>query len=82
MKVTLITKGKNNENANISVYYNNYEPNAIDNPNLYFPMTRVYDNNPDPCERSYKTLGLYFDGHLNFSQQTSLFAISYPEHFF
>jgi hypothetical protein len=76
------TKGKNNENAKVSVYYNNYEPNAIDNLNLYYPVTRVYDNNPDPFERSYKTLDLYLDEHLNFTQQTSFLAISYPENFF
>jgi hypothetical protein len=54
------TKGKNNKNATIFVYYNDYEPNAIDNPDLYYPVTRVYENNPDPFERSYKTLGQYF----------------------
>ncbi len=59
------TKGKRIDNEEVAIVFNDNEPNAIENPNLCYPLTRVYDNNPILSDRSYKLLGVYLDEYLN-----------------
>jgi hypothetical protein len=37
------TRGKVIDNDNVSIIFNDNEPNADENPDLIFPLTRVYD---------------------------------------
>jgi hypothetical protein len=55
----------------VAIVFNDNEPNAIENPNLCYPLTRVYDNNPILSERSYKLLGIYLDEYLNLNHHVS-----------
>jgi hypothetical protein len=54
------TKGKRIDDDAVNIIFNDNEPNMIDNPDLCFPLTRVYDNNPIANDRSYKLLGTVF----------------------
>jgi hypothetical protein len=39
-----------------------------ENPNLIFPLERVYSDNPNPEHKFYKLLGCYFDEYLSFDK--------------
>jgi hypothetical protein len=65
------TKGKRIDNDEVAIVFNDNEPNAIENPNICYPLTRVYDNNPILSDRSYKLLGVYLDEYLNLTHHVS-----------
>ena len=46
-----------------------YDENEIGMPKIeskIAPLVRIHNENPDPCNRTYKLLGLYLDEHLSF----------------
>ncbi len=65
------TRGKPIDDNNISIEFNDNEPNSADNPNLIFPLARVFDNNPNSNHRTYKLLGNQLDEYLNLNQHVS-----------
>jgi hypothetical protein len=65
------TRGKLIDNNNVSIVFNDNAPNTAENPDLIFPLARVYDNNPNSNNRTYKLLGIQLDEHLNLNQHVS-----------
>jgi hypothetical protein len=65
------TRGKPVDDNNVSIEFNDNEPNSAENPNLIFPLARVFDNNPNPNNRTYKLLGIQLDEYLNLNQHVS-----------
>ena len=46
-----------------------YDENEIGMPKIeskIAPLVRIHNENPDPCNHTYKLLGLYIDEHLSF----------------
>ena len=48
------------------VVYNSNEIGMPDDPNNIFKLGRIYNDNPDNSERSYKFLGIYLDEYLSY----------------
>ncbi len=65
------TKGKRIDDGAVNIIFNDNEPNMIENPDLCYPWTRVFDNSPVANDRSYKLLGVYLDEHLNLNHHVS-----------
>jgi hypothetical protein len=65
------TRGKPVDDNNVSIEFIDNEPNSADNPNLIFPLARVFDNNPNANNRTYKLLGIQLDEYLNLNQHVS-----------
>ncbi len=65
------TKGKQIDDDAVNIIFNDNEPNMIENPDLCYPLTRVYDNSPIANYRSYNLLGVYLDEHLNLNHHVS-----------
>ncbi len=65
------TKGKRIDDDAVDIIYNDNEPNTIENPELCYPLTRIYDNNPASTDRSYKLLGVYLDEYLSLNHHVS-----------
>jgi hypothetical protein len=65
------TRGKVIDNDNVAILFDDNEPNVDDDPNLIFPLTRVYDNNPNLNNRTYKLLGSQLDEYLNLNHHVS-----------
>jgi Reverse transcriptase (RNA-dependent DNA polymerase) len=61
------SKGKRIENQQ-QILFNNNEIGMPENPNLIFPLERVYCDNPNPEHKFYKLLGCYFDEYLSFDK--------------
>ncbi len=62
------TRGKLIDSDNVSIVFNDNEPNTVENPDLIFPLAGVYDNNPNSNNRTYKLLGIQLDEHRNLNQ--------------
>jgi hypothetical protein len=65
------TRGKTIDNDNVNILFNDNEPNVDDDPNLIFPLARVYDNNPILNNRTYKLLGVHLDEYLTLNHHVS-----------
>ena len=48
------------------IVYDENEMGMPRNESKITPLVRIYNDNPDPCNRTYKLLGLYLDEHLSF----------------
>jgi hypothetical protein len=64
------TKGKKIPN-DVSVVFNNNEIGKEENPSLIINLDRVYNENPNESDRSYKLLGVYLDEFLSFDKHVS-----------
>ena len=62
------TKGKKIDTNCAKVIFNNNEIGATQNPDLLTQLDRIYIDNPDPENRHFKLLGVYFDEFLNFDK--------------
>jgi hypothetical protein len=65
------TRGKIIDNENVNILFNDNEPNVEDDPNLIFPLARVYDSNPILNNRTYKLLGIYLYEYLTLNHHVS-----------
>ncbi len=65
------TRGKPIDDNNVSIEFNDNEPNTADNPDLIFPLEKFFDNNPNSSNRIYKLLGIQLDEYLNLNQHVS-----------
>jgi hypothetical protein len=65
------TRGKPIDDNNVSIEFNDNEPNTADNPDLIFPLEKFFDNNPNSSNRTYKLLGIQLDEYLNLNQPVS-----------
>ena len=72
------------------IVYDENEMGMPRNESKITPLVRIYNDNPDPCNRTYKLLGLYLDEHLSFDYHCdhvrtkiaqSNFIISRAKHF-
>jgi Reverse transcriptase (RNA-dependent DNA polymerase) len=50
----------------MGVFFNNNDINGPQDPNKIFELDRIYLDNPNQSERSFKLLGLYLDENLSF----------------
>ena len=57
---------KININSNLGVVYDENEIGMPKNETKITPLVRIYNENPDISNRTYKLLGLYLDEHLSF----------------
>jgi hypothetical protein len=57
------TQGKKINPEECILYFNNNEPGKPVNPNLIYPIDRIYNDGP---EKSFKLLGVMFDEYLSF----------------
>jgi hypothetical protein len=64
------TKGKRIVNPP-PVLFNSNEVGRPEDPALIVPLERIYSDNPNVEERSYKLLGVYLDEYLNFDKHFS-----------
>jgi hypothetical protein len=64
------TKGKRIVNPP-PVLFNSNEVGKPEDPALIVPLERIYSENPNVEERSYKLLGVYLDEYLNFDKHFS-----------
>jgi hypothetical protein len=64
------TKGKRIVNPP-PVLFNSNEVGKPEDPALIVPLERIYSDNPNVEERSYKLLGVYLDEYLNFDKHFS-----------
>jgi hypothetical protein len=55
------TKEKRIDKDDVTIVFNDNEPNTIENPDLCHPLKTVYHNNPTLSDRSYKLLGAHLD---------------------
>ena len=62
------TKGKKIDTNCAKDIFNNNEIGATQNPDLLTQLDRIYIDNPDPENRHFKLLGVYFDEFLNFDK--------------
>ena len=53
------------------VVYNSNEIGMPDNPKNIFKLGRIYNDNPDKNDRSYKFLGIYLDEYLSYDTHCS-----------
>jgi hypothetical protein len=62
------TQGKKINSEECTLYFNNNEPGKPVNPNLIYPIDRIYNDGP---EKSFKLLGVMFDEYLSFDAHIS-----------
>jgi hypothetical protein len=62
------TQGKKINPDECVLYFNNNEPGQPVNPNLIYPIDRIYNDGP---EKSFKLLGVLFDEYLSFDAHIS-----------
>jgi hypothetical protein len=62
------TQGKKINPEECILYFNNNEPGKPVNPNLIYPIDRIYNDGP---EKSFKLLGVMFDEYLSFDAHIS-----------
>jgi hypothetical protein len=62
------THGKNINNAECTLLFNNNEPRQPENPNLISQIDRIHNEGP---ETSFKLLGVLFDEYLSFNAHIS-----------
>ena len=65
------TRGKKVDLGELNVCLNTNEIGKNANPDLIYPLERVYTNHENPAMRSYKLLGVHFDEYLSFDQHVS-----------
>jgi hypothetical protein len=64
------TKGKKIPD-DVSIVFNNNEIGEEENPSLIVKLDRIYNENPNECDRSFKLLGVYLDEFLSFDKHVS-----------
>jgi hypothetical protein len=50
------------------VIFNNNDPGGINDEHKIFELDRIYDENPNPLDKSFKLLGIYLDENMTFNQ--------------
>jgi hypothetical protein len=53
---------------NGGVVFNNNDINSVQDPSKIFALDRIFDENPNKQDRSFKLLGVWLDEHLSFNQ--------------
>jgi hypothetical protein len=62
-------KGKHIEiGENERVIFNNNDINALQVADKLFALDRIYDENPNKQDRSFKLVGVWLEEHLSFNQ--------------
>jgi hypothetical protein len=64
------TKGKKIPD-DVSIVFNNNEIGEEENPSLIVKLDRIFNENPNECDRSFKLLGVYLDEFLSFDKHVS-----------
>jgi hypothetical protein len=57
---------------NGGVLFNNNDLNSVQDPNKIFALDRIFDENPNKQDRSFKLLGVWLDEHLSSNQHCIL----------
>jgi Reverse transcriptase (RNA-dependent DNA polymerase) len=68
--ITFRTKGKKIPN-DVNIVFNCNEFGKEENPNQIYKLERIFCENPNESDRSYKLLGVYLDEFLNFDKHFS-----------
>ena len=68
--IIFCSKGKKITN-NPQIFYNSNDPDTQPDPDFIFELERIYCNNPNKENRTYKLLGVLFDEKLNFEPHIS-----------
>jgi hypothetical protein len=50
------------------VIFNNNDPGGINDERKIFELDRIYDENPNPLDKSFKLLGVYLNENMTFNQ--------------
>jgi hypothetical protein len=67
-------KSKSIELENPAIIFNDSDPSLPIDPSKSKPLSRIYNNNPNPDDRAYKLLGVYFDENLSFEKHASIIS--------